>query len=219
MTWEQVRELQQAGVDFQDHSYSHFRLTERPKGLDDAAYRAWIRADLQKGAELLAKKLGHKAKIFSIPYGEYNSVVLQEIKGLGYEAIMSQDPGSISADTDPFLMPREPILGKEWSTMSHFAEVLNHLDMPLTARQPDLAPLADSRVKRFGATLLYPDRYERESLGIYVTGLGWQRAKLEGSFVFIDNDKGLSNHINRVTVSGKDKKTGRLAMRCWMVMH
>ncbi len=219
MTWDQVREVQQQGGDFQDHSYSHNRMADRPKGLDEAGYRAWIRDDLRKGAQILEQHLGHQAKFLSIPYGEYNTIVQEESRKLGYEALMSQDPGSISLETDLNSIPREPILGNEWSTMKHFAEVLNRIDMPVTVMEPPPAPLKSALVKRFGATLLYPDRYEPNSLGIYVTDLGWHRAKVDGGFVSIDNDRPLQRHVNRVTVSGRDKKSGRLAMRTWMLVR
>ncbi|MBU4260746.1 MAG: polysaccharide deacetylase family protein [Proteobacteria bacterium] len=219
MTWDQVREVQKQGGDFQDHSYSHYRLIERPKGLDDAGYRAWIRDDLQKGAQILEKNLGHKAQFLAIPYGEYNTIVQQEAKKLGYEAIMSQDPGSISLETDLNSIPREPILGNEWSTMKHFEEVLNRIDMPVTVMEPSPAPLKSALMKKFGATLLYPDRYETTSFGIYVSELGWHRASVDKGFVYIDNNRPLQRHVNRVTVSGKDKKTGRLALRTWMIVR
>lgn len=219
MTWDQVREVKKQGGDFQDHSYSHNRMADTPKGLDEAGYRAWIRDDLHKGAQIVEKNLGHKAQFLAIPYGEYNTIVQEEAGKLGYEAIMSQDSGSISLETDLNSIPREAILGNEWSTMKHFEEVLNRIDMPVTVMEPPPAPLKSAQVKRFGAFLLYPDRYEPNSLGIYVSGLGWRRASVDGDFMYIDNNRPLQRHVNRVTVSGKDRKSGRLAMRTWMIVR
>ncbi|OKY75221.1 MAG: polysaccharide deacetylase [Desulfobulbaceae bacterium DB1] len=218
MTWEQIRELRKAGVDFQDHSYSHSRLVDRPKGLDDAGYRSWIRNDLQKGFDIMTERLGEKPKFFSIPYGLYDTTVLEEAKAMGYAAILSQDPGSVSPETDVMLIPREPILGNDWSTMAHFEEVLERVDMPVTAMEPRPAPRQEKVIRRFGAALLYPERYKQETLGIYVTGLGWHKARIDGNFVFIDNDRPLPQRITRITVSGKEKDSGRLAFRTWMVV-
>lgn len=219
MSWDQIREMQEAGVDFQDHSYSHFHLGDRPEGLDEAGYRAWISKDLQKGSRILAEKLGERPSILAIPYGEYNSVVIDEAKALGYEAICSQDPGSISAETDIWSIPREPILGNEWSTMAHFEEVLNRIDMPVTLVEPPSKPLKTDKVSRFSAGLLYPERYQKGTMGIYVSGLGWHRAKQDGNFVYFDSDKPLQRHLNRVTVSGRDKESGRLALRTWLLIR
>ena len=219
MTWDQIRELQASGVDFQDHSYSHHHLADKPEGLDDEGYREWIRDDLRKSARILTENLGIKPNLLAIPYGEYNSTVIDVAKDLGYEAIFSQDPGSISLETDTDLIPREPILGNEWSTTAHFEKVLNQVDMPITLMEPPPKPLQNKIVSRFGAGLLYPDRYQKGTMGVYVSGLGWHRAEVDGNFIYIENDKPLQRHVNRVTVSGRDKKSGRLARRTWLLVR
>lgn len=219
MSWEQIREMKAAGVDFQDHSYSHHRLIDRPPGLDAAGHRAWIRADLQKGHDIMAERLGEKGRFFSLPYGLYDETVLAEARSLGYEAIFTQDPGSISPATDVMLIPREPILGNDWSTIAHFEEVLERVDMPVTVMEPPPAAGQDKVIGTFAATLLDPQRYQPETLGIYVTGLGWRKARLDGNRVFIDNNRPLPQRVSRITVSGREKESGRLAFRTWMVVR
>ncbi len=219
MTWEQIREMQAAGVDFQNHTYSHHHLGDWPQGMDEAGYRAWIRQDIRKGDSIITDKLGVQSTILATPYGEYNSIVQQEAKALGYEAICSQDSGSISLQTDLSSIPREPILGNEWATLAHFEKVINQIDMPITVMDPAPEPLMSDRVDRFGAGLLFADRYRKGTLGVYVSGLGWHPAKTDGNFIYFDNDKPLQRHINRVTVSGRDKESGRLARRTWMVIR
>lgn len=83
VTWDQVRELASAGVDIHDHTYSHHRLADRPEGMDDAAYRAWIAADLAKGSEILLKELGYRPRYLALPYGEYNNIVMEEAGARG----------------------------------------------------------------------------------------------------------------------------------------
>ncbi len=217
LTWEQVGEMAAAGVDFQDHGYSHHRLADWPKGLDEAGYRRWIRDDLSRGASLLAARLGATPRFFAIPYGEYNYIVLEEAQKLGYEAIFSQDAGSVSEDTDLRLIPREPILGQEWSTLEHFKMVLERVDLPLADYTPGFTPLVNSSPPRFGARLLHPERYRPGSFGIYVSELGWQPAKQEGDLVFIDNHTPLTRRANRVMISAREKESGRTAVRFWLL--
>lgn len=217
MSWEQVREVAEQGGDFQDHSYSHNRMADRPVGMNEEDYRAWIRDDLRMGRRILEKNLGVQPEFFAIPYGEYNGIVLDEAKRLGYEAILSQDPGSISLETAPYCIPREPILGSEWSTMKHFVEVLNRIDMPIKNMEPLPGEIQSPTVKRFSATLLHPENYEPQTFGIYVTDIGWKKAVLNGNLLSISNDQPLTHHKNRVMVSGRDKKSGRLAVRTWML--
>jgi peptidoglycan/xylan/chitin deacetylase (PgdA/CDA1 family) len=218
MTWEQVLELQEDGVDFQDHGYAHLRLADRPQGLDDAGYRAWIRADLLKSAGILAKRLGANPRYLALPYGEYNRTVLEESSKLGYQAVFSQDPGSVSENTNLLLVPREPILGEEWATIEHFKKVLDGVDLPFADMEPAIEPLADPQPERFSVRLLHPERYLPGTLGFYVSGLGWQQATLTGDVLAIDNQSPLSRRTNRVAVSGRERDTGHLAVRYWLLL-
>lgn len=219
LTWKQILEMQEAGVDFQDHSYSHYRLADWPKGMDEQEYRRWIRADLACGSAVLQERLGRKPNFFAIPYGEYNSIVMDEAKATGYEAIFSQDPGSVSSDTDVFCIPREPILGKEWAGLAHFASVLSRVDLPITEMTPSIAPRLNGAPQVIGARILHPDRYDQSSFGIYVSELGWQQASFENGFVSVKNSRPFTRRLNRIMISAREKETGRLAVRVWLVMQ
>ncbi|HIJ89954.1 MAG TPA: polysaccharide deacetylase family protein [Deltaproteobacteria bacterium] len=220
LSWKQILEMQAAGVDFQDHSYSHYRLADRPKGMGEPEYRQWIRADLARGLAVLQDRLGRKPRYFAIPYGEYNSIVMEEAKATGYEAIFSQDPGSVSSDTDVFCIPREPILGKEWASLSHFVSVLGRVDLPIAEMTPSIAaPRQNATPPVIGARLLHPERYVQSSFGIYVSELGWQQASNDKGFVSIKNTRPLTRRLNRIMISAREKDTGRLAVRVWLLMQ
>ena len=218
MTWEQVREMKDAGVDFQNHGFAHEHMAFVPPGMDMHDYRTWIRADLAVSTKILSEELEERPSFFAVPYGEYNEIVLEEIRVFGYEAIILQDPGSVSSDTDPFAIPREPILGNEWATMEHFRGVLERVDLPIRSEVPSAGQLPDNTPKRFGANLLYPERYVPGTIGIYVTELGWQPATFEDDFAGITNSITLRRRINRVAVSAREKETGRTAVRFWMLV-
>ncbi len=218
LSWEQILEMQKEGVDFQDHSFSHKRMADWPQGLTEDEYRQWIKADLVSSITVLRERLNTRPRFFAIPYGEYNSIVMEEAKALGYEAIFTQDPGSVSDDTDVFFIPREPILGNEWSTLKHFVKVLKRVDLPLAALNPNIRPLRDKLPNTFGARLKYPERYQPGSFGIYVSELGWQPGQLMGDRISIVNDVPLARRSNRVMVSAREKGTGRVAVRFWLLM-
>jgi peptidoglycan/xylan/chitin deacetylase (PgdA/CDA1 family) len=217
LTWEQVREMEASGVDIQNHGYGHDHMAFAPSGMSADEYRSWIRTDLDASTRILSDELKNRPRFFAVPYGEYNSTVLDEIRSFGYQGILLQDPGSISKDTDPFALPREPILGNEWASMAHFKKVLERVDLPLQDEIPEAGLLQTDKPEIIGATLLYPDRYVPGTLGIYVSELGWQKATLEGAFVSISNSTPLKRTVNRVAVSGREKKSGRTAIRYWML--
>jgi len=218
MTWDQVKEMKNAGVDFQNHGFAHDHMSSKPSEMDMDEYRAWIRADLAVSTRILSEELKERPRFFAVPYGEYNKTLLEEIRSFGYEAILLQDPGSVSSNTDPFAIPREPILGTDWSTMQHFQMVLERVDLPIAGEIPAAGQLSVTAPERFGAQLLYPERYIPGTLGIYVSELGWQKATLESNFASIANSSILKRRINRVAISGREKESGRTAIRYWMLI-
>ncbi len=218
LTWDQVREMAAAGVDFQDHSYGHPRFGRRPAGADDAAYRLWVEEDLRRSRRVFAKRLGQPPRYLALPYGEYNRLVLDAAAGFGYEAVFSQDPGAVSDESDILRLPREPILGREWSTLDHFAKVINRRDLPLADFWPGLEPLRDLAPPAFGARIRHPERYRPGSFAVYVSELGWRPARVKGDRVWIDNDRPLGRRQNRVMVSAREKETGRVALRFWLLI-
>jgi len=218
LTWPQVKEMQAAGVDFQDHSYSHGRLANPPPDLDEAGYRQWLRADLMKSRRILRERLGKSPDFLAIPYGEYSREVLEVGRTLGYKALLSQDPGSVSPETSPCLIPREPILGKDWSTIEHFEEVLKRVDLPITDLYPPPGRI-EGNPDRFSARIEHPERYRAGSFGIYVSQFGWLPAKLRGDLVRVENPGVLARRLNRVMVSAREKRSGRTALRAWLLVR
>lgn len=218
LSWEQIKEMQAEGVDFQDHGFSHHRLANKPKNMNEEEYRTWIRKDLAKGASILAVTLGKKPRFFAIPYGEYNRIVIEEAKKVGYDAIFTQDAGSVSNDSDIFMVPREPILGLDWVSITHFETVLKRVDLPVSDMEPSPGFFPDLTPPRFGARITYPDRYIKDSFGIYVSESGWKKARFEGDFVYIDNTSPLVRKQNRIMISAREKDTGRAAVRFWLLI-
>jgi len=218
MTWNQIRELQAQGVDFQDHGYSHQRMADVPEGMAEESYRSWLSADMIKSSRIMMEKLGSRPRFFAVPYGEYNQQIIDEARLAGYDAVLTQDPGSVSRYSDPFLIPREPILGNDWSTMRHFEEVLGRVDLPLTDMVPPYGNLAGIP-ESFGARITNPERYVPSSLGIYVSELGWLNPKVNGDIISVANSAHLNRKLNRVMIRAREKGTGRTAVRAWLLVN
>lgn len=219
LTWTQVREMSAAGVDFQTHTYSHHRLGSWPEGLDEKGYRAWISADMIKGYRLMAERLERKPRFLALPYGEYNTIVLEEAQKSGFAAVCTQDPGAVGPATDPFRIPREPILGTEWSTLDHFKEVLERVNLPLTNLYPPFVPFTNTVPDRFCATVTDAKRYMAGTFGIYVSELGWRSAVVDGSRVCMENQVSLARRSNRVVVSARQKESGKTALHYWLLIN
>jgi len=98
MTWDQLAEMRDAGVDIESHTYSHSSL-KSPGALVDAKAAAairkdvatlgpdgWLRKEIVESKKVLENKLGIKVNCFAYPFGKYNQKSLEMVKEAGYEA-------------------------------------------------------------------------------------------------------------------------------------
>ncbi|WP_022671090.1 polysaccharide deacetylase family protein [Hippea alviniae] len=214
LTMKQIKIMQQYNIDFQSHSYSHPHFTNPPKGLTKEKYKAWIKNDLKKSIEFFEKYLGYKPYAFAIPYGDYNKTVIESAKELGFKAILTQDATALNKNTPLWLLPRQPILGKYWSTMKHFKEILNETYLDVKKRIPDIGDTAQPSI--IGGIVNGIDRYKPNSFKVYCSQYGWIKANTKGNLVFIKAPK-LTKRVQRVGIMAL-KKNGKVAKTLWMIV-
>ena len=219
MTWTQLRELKEFGVDIQDHGYGHEHLGWKPEGVADLAYQSWISDDIRKSKAILTRELGEAPRFFALPYGVYNDSVLEELGKQGYEAVLTQDPGAVSNATDLFMVPRQPILGNEWATLDFFVKALDLTDLPISDYSPAPSILKDPFIKNIEATISHPEDFVDGTFGVWLSGLGWHPAVLKGDRLSATLQQSLNQPTTRVVMSGRYKETGELAQRTWLLIH
>lgn len=76
LSWKEIQEMSDRGIDFGSHGCSHAHLTELS--------RSAIRIELQKSKSLIEEKLNKPVIFFCHPYGETSRVTRQEAKECGY---------------------------------------------------------------------------------------------------------------------------------------
>src|SRR5438552_1373223 len=102
ITWEQLADLRDNGVDIQAHTATHQDLREghnvtviEPGGkrsrkkLTGADYEKWVQNEVVGCKELLEQRLGIKANCFAVPFGNYNEHVKELARNAGYEAMFT----------------------------------------------------------------------------------------------------------------------------------
>jgi peptidoglycan/xylan/chitin deacetylase (PgdA/CDA1 family) len=82
MTWPQLEEMRDAGVDIEAHSVSHHDLRHAPRGQD---YTAWLHNEVYGCKETLENELAIKVIAFAFPYGLDNEIVRRTCKEAGYK--------------------------------------------------------------------------------------------------------------------------------------
>jgi len=102
ITWEQLADMRDNGVDIQAHSATHQDLREghtvmvlEPGGkrtrkkLTGADYEKWVQNEVVGCKELLEQRLGIKVNCYAVPFGNYNEHVKELARSAGYEAMFT----------------------------------------------------------------------------------------------------------------------------------
>jgi peptidoglycan/xylan/chitin deacetylase (PgdA/CDA1 family) len=121
LTWDQLAEMRDAGVDIESHTVSHSPLNAR-KGKTDEEYLAWLKSEIVGSKEMLEKNLGIQVKAFAYPYGLHNETVRNVVKEAGYEVAFNVWGRRIAYGADPLLIGR---YGIESTKPKIFEEALN----------------------------------------------------------------------------------------------
>ena len=101
ITWEQLADMRDNGVDIQAHSATHQDLREghnvmliaggkrtRTK-LAGPPYQEWVQNEVVGSKQLLEQRLGIKVNCFAVPFGNYNENVKELARNAGYEAMFT----------------------------------------------------------------------------------------------------------------------------------
>ena len=96
MSWGQLRELAERGVEIGSHTVSHPHLTRLS---DDELDR-----ELGDAKARIEDELGRPARLIAYPYGEHDPRVHDAVRRAGYSAAFAQWPGS--SLRNPYALPR-----------------------------------------------------------------------------------------------------------------
>jgi peptidoglycan/xylan/chitin deacetylase (PgdA/CDA1 family) len=102
ITWEQLADMRDNGVDIQAHTATHQDLREghlimvmepggkrTKKKLTGAEYEQWLQSEVVAPKQLLEQRLGIRVNCFAVPFGNYNDHVKEIARNAGYEAMFT----------------------------------------------------------------------------------------------------------------------------------
>lgn len=101
MTYVQLREIKQRGVEIGSHAYSHVHLAELP-------FADQLK-ELVTSKERLQQELGGEVAHVCYPYGSHNLQTLQAAQQAGYLTGMSCERGAATPACDLLALPRKAI--------------------------------------------------------------------------------------------------------------
>jgi peptidoglycan/xylan/chitin deacetylase (PgdA/CDA1 family) len=143
LNWEQLRALEQQGVEIGSHGNQHLHLATPDAGESMVAWEHKVRAELARSNAEFQRELGHMPKLFAYPYGEFSPALIALVKAAGYQAAVAQQSGVASRFSNQYIVPRFP-MGGPYATLQGFVDKLHMHAMPLRVIQPQ-SPIIDAQ--------------------------------------------------------------------------
>lgn len=110
LSWSQVKQMQQEGVTFANHTLSHAHLLEKLPGESKAEWLTRVLDDIESAEAMIAKHTGVSLRYLAYPFGEYNLSLGQAILEKGYIGF-GQHSGAVGVLSDRAALPRFPAAG------------------------------------------------------------------------------------------------------------
>lgn len=178
LSWDQLREMKQAGVIIANHSRDHGYLV-RHRSLDER-WKALTRLNIEYAQQRLIDELGPDIpRWFAYPYGEFNASLQDLISNMDYVGF-AQHSGGIYSASNFTALPRFAAAGIYANTKTLKTKI-ESLPMPIDeSKLSDM--LTDNKQPRFQATLTDMSDINR-TVNCFVDGQ-WQDAVWTGQQSF-----------------------------------
>ncbi|MEK8130126.1 polysaccharide deacetylase family protein [Paenibacillus filicis] len=98
LTWEQAKEMKEAGWDIQPHGMTHPRLSKLSA--------AKQRLEITEASRLIEEELGVKSLVFCYPYGDFNNDTLAILKEEGFKYAFTIEQGLTTSRQHPLQLKR-----------------------------------------------------------------------------------------------------------------
>jgi peptidoglycan/xylan/chitin deacetylase (PgdA/CDA1 family) len=220
LTWDQIREMSDAGVDIQSHSLTHPFLTKRRhRSKTNDAYAQWLQKELAQSRRILEKETGRKVQFLAYPYGDYDDRVAEASARAGYTAALTCDFGRVKKGSDPLRMKRFVI--DDRMDFAAFRQYLGATPMQLAEMTPKPGVI-DSGVTSVSARIPGHENLDPKSVGMALLSLGsivpysYDAKNGAISIAVRDGITALKSRYHRAVVWGTDRKTGRRVEATWV---
>lgn len=144
MTWQQIREMADAGVTIGGHSVTHLHMPGKPLEI--------IQDEIGLAGDRFQEKLGQRPTLFAYPYGESSLAVQGLVRKSGFEAAFGQHSGAIGRQNNRFDLPRFA-LNENYGEISRFRLAANSVAFPITDITPTDPFITNQNPPAMGFTL------------------------------------------------------------------
>ena len=134
LTWGELTEMAQSGMDIQSHTLSHPYLTATKSFSDHAAYLKGMERELRHSKDLIEQKLQSKVDLLAYPYGWFNSEVEAIAVKVGYQGLFTVNWGNNLLTQNPLQIKRRVMDNS--LTLQDFRRILSARPLELEAISP-----------------------------------------------------------------------------------
>jgi peptidoglycan/xylan/chitin deacetylase (PgdA/CDA1 family) len=212
MNWEMLEEMAANGAEVGNHSYYHPHIGRPRAGQDSTGYAQWVQRDLRRARDAL-RDHGLGSQMLAFPYGEYNQVVVEAARDLGYRYLFTQDEGAVDQQTSPGSIARVPIVGANMD-LERFAYKLSLSPLHVDGVEPRGGFLAQNPPGAFALRLREPERYRPGVVNMFISEWGRVPAvyRPEDGWISFSPDSALTRPCNRVIVTARERGSGAYSM-------
>ncbi|HUP60327.1 MAG TPA: polysaccharide deacetylase family protein [Thermoanaerobaculia bacterium] len=221
LSWTQIREMAEAGVDIQSHSLSHPYLTKRHhRSFDDEGYAKWVTRELAESKRILEKETGRKVQFLAYPYGDYDARLAKYVTKAGYSAALTCNFGRVKKGSNPLEMRRFVI--DDRMDFAAFRRYLGASPLQIAAMTPKPGPLLDPGVSVVSAKIPAHEALDPKSVGMALLSLGaakpysYDARTGEVTLTLSDAIGSLPSKFHRAVVWGTELKTGKRVEATWV---
>jgi len=219
LTWKQIREMAEAGVDIQSHSLTHPYLTKRKQRSLGDKYAEWLQRELAQSKKILEKQTGQKVQFLAYPYGDYDDHVTKASEKAGYAAALTCDFGRVRKGSDPLRMKRFVI--DDTMDFAAFRRYLGATPLRLAELTPKPG-VVDPGISTVSAKIPSFENLDPQSVGMALLSVGsavpysYDAKNGAISLAIHEGIAALQARYHRAVVWGTDMKTGKRVEATWV---
>lgn len=109
LSWDMVREMHQAGMEFGSHSHTHPDLRHRSSD--------FLASEIVTSKQLIEQNIGAPIYAFAYPSGMYDDAAVEAVKSAGFLMAVTTEWGGRHTYDHRFVMPRVRIRGNDTAAM------------------------------------------------------------------------------------------------------
>lgn len=108
MSWDQIREMSDAGVLIANHMVFHPYMLDREPGESDDAWQKRQRSELLEAESVIERETGQSHRYLAYPYGEFDLAIKAMLAEEGFTGF-AQNSGAVGPASDYLALPRYPL--------------------------------------------------------------------------------------------------------------